>query len=366
MSAPTPPRFDIARSLARFDAWWACDLADRAPVAITAEMPADAPPPPPEPVYDNERARWFDIDTRLARLEHDVTHRPVTGDCPPRFMPNLGPEVVATCFGAELTFTAETSWTEPCCDSPAAVCAQPLRRDGVYWSWIVDATQRSLARGAGHWLTAVTDLHGNGDLYAALRDPQAALMDMALDPEGVDAAMRHCATAFAPLYHDQADLIRAAGQPTQSWIAIPVDGLGCVVQCDLIAMISPEHLRRFILPHLEAEMALLDRSIFHLDGPGALRHLDDILACRDLDAVQWVYGAGQGRAADWIPVYQRIIAGGKAAQVCCADIDDARAVMAALPPTGLWLAVGGAWPLPEIEAFLEEVDAWSGTGPTLS
>jgi hypothetical protein len=35
----------------------------------------------------------------------------------------------------------------------------------------------------------------------------------------------------------------------------------------------------------------VERTIYHLDGPGALRHLDRLLAIPELDCAQWIQGA---------------------------------------------------------------------------
>ncbi|MDA3960018.1 MAG: hypothetical protein PF961_04440 [Planctomycetota bacterium] len=359
--APTydlPALDDFAATCQRFEAWWNCEVTDRPPVTLyTCDQPA-RPPGPAAPTYADHRARWFDIEQRLAAHAHAVSHTRYVGDTVPTFMPNLGPEVVATCYGAELTFTDSTSWAEPCCASAAEVCQRQLSRDGAYWQWILNATKRSLELGAGKWLTAGTDLHTSGDLIAALRDPQEILLEMALDDAAVDTAMHHLAGIFEPLYRDQADPIRAIGQPMLSWTNCLCDGFGGVVQCDLICMLSPAHFQRFILPLLQEEMAFLDRSLFHLDGPGALRHLDDFIACDDLDAIQWVYGAGGGKASDWTEVYQRIQAGGKAMHIVCADLNDARGVMQAIGPAGAWFEIHGSYPMAEVDAFLKEVTEW--------
>ena len=77
-------------------------------------------------------------------------------------------------------------------------------------------------------------------------------------------------------------------------------------------MISPDMFKEFILPELMEEIEWLDgKTIFHLDGPGALKHLDMLLEIPKLAGIQWVYGAGQPTAAYWVPVLKKIQAAGK-------------------------------------------------------
>ena len=66
---------------------------------------------------------------------------------------------------------------------------------------------------------------------------------------------------------------------------------------------------------LLAELDWLPASMYHLDGPGALRHLDRLLQMDKLKGVQWVYGAGQPSARYWLDVLKKIQAAGKNIQV---------------------------------------------------
>jgi hypothetical protein len=122
-------------------------------------------------------------------------------------------------------------------------------------------------------------------------------------------------------------------------------------------MVSPEMAQEMILPDILFEMEPLERSIFHLDGVGALKHLDLILDNPNLHAVQWVYGAGQGPASRWIEVYRRCLQAGKSVQVLAETPEDALNVLKAVGAKGVWLTIGeGFRSVSEAQAFLNEVD----------
>ena len=130
-------------------------------------------------------------------------------------------------------------------------------------------------------------------------------------------------------------------------------------------MISPQLARDLVVPTKRIEMAALERSIFHLDGPQALKHLDTTLALPGLTALQWVAGAGQGPAASWLHVLRRARAAGKSVQVLAHNAADALAVLDALGPEGVWLCVGSPFEtLAETEAFLAEVTRRSARAAT--
>ena len=79
----------------------------------------------------------------------------------------------------------------------------------------------------------------------------------------------------------------------------------------MFAMVSNAMFREFFLDELVEEADWLDRSIYHLDGPGALRHLDTLLSIDNLDGIQFVYGAGNEPASRWMAEYRRIQNAGK-------------------------------------------------------
>lgn len=357
---PLETKPDAAEAYRRFDAWWQDEIIDRAPVTISVR--GDAPPVLPPSHHASFRERWYDTEYRLACHAARVAARPWLAETFPVFGPELGPDVMATLYGCELEFADSTSWSHPVVDSCRDLLTRQPDLDCPAWQWVRDATDRSLELGRGRWITAVTDLHSSGDLLAAVRGAQDLLVEMADDPDAVGAAMRHITPDFQRCFDDLASRIRAAGQPVMSWTHVPVHGRGLVLQCDLICMMGPKAFRSLVLPAIRAETETLERSIFHLDGPTALRHLDDLLTLPRLNAIQWIYGAGNGPAHRWIEVYRKVLASRRSVQVCCEDLADAEQIMQALKPAGVWLSIGGEYPRDVAEAFLARVARWSHSG----
>jgi hypothetical protein len=111
-----------------------------------------------------------------------------------------------------------------------------------------------------------------------------------------------------------------------------------------------------VLPGIKLEMTPLNRSIFHLDGPAALRHLDLLLELDDLHAVQWVQGAGNGPATQWIDVYRRCLDAGKSVQIIPEGGPDiALACLEALGPRGVWFCPVNCTSVDEANAFVKEL-----------
>jgi hypothetical protein len=78
----------------------------------------------------------------------------------------------------------------------------------------------------------------------------------------------------------------------------------------------------------------VDAAIFHLDGPEAARHLDDLLDIRKLKAIQWEPGAAARPMTRWIGLVKRIQEAGKAVHVACSEAE-VPALLEALDPRGL-------------------------------
>jgi hypothetical protein len=109
-----------------------------------------------------------------------------------------------------------------------------------------------------------------------------------------------------------------------------------VSSCDFSCIISPENFEEFIIPELIDEIDFLPASLYHLDGPDALRHLDRLLEIEKLGGIQWVYGAGQPSAMHWIPTLKKIQDAGKLVEVTC-EPEDIIPVCEALKPQGVHL-----------------------------
>ncbi len=101
---------------------------------------------------------------------------------------------------------------------------------------------------------------------------------------------------------------------------------------------------------------MLERSIFHLDGPDAVKHLDALLEIPELDAIQWVPGAGKPPALGWLPLLRRVQAAGKSLHISSPP-EDVEALAEALAPQGLMISVEGTFASREEgEQFIRQVE----------
>ncbi len=350
---------DWQMRLRRQEAFWSRAILDR-PVAIMQCRNEKADHPwPAKKEWASHRERWFDAEFHAEAALANVMHTHFLGDALPGAWPNLGPEVFSAFFGAELEYGPSTSWSIPNLEDWDKVDNLRFSEDNFYWRQIMKMTDLLLEMGRGMFYTGVTDLHPGGDAIAAFRDPLNLNIDMVEEPEKVKALIDRVTEVFCRVMDVYYDKLHAAGQALTTWIGITSPGKWYVPSNDFSCMVSKEMFDEIFLRGIVAECKHLDHSIYHLDGPGALRHLDSLLAIDELDAVQWVFGAGQGRATDWLDVYKKIQGAGKGNYLPL-DADELDVIMRELKPEGLWLRIGGVENPEHAEAILKKLAKWTG------
>ncbi len=351
---------DWERRLARQDAFWECAVIDRPVVSMVyfgSEMPA---PWPADREYAAQKDRWLDTERVVEEAVANALNMDYMGDALPYAWPNLGPEVFSAFFGLEMEYTADTSWAVPIIEDWSEVSHVRFSEENPYWRKLIEMTDALLEAGKGIYYTGLSDLHPGGDAVAGFRDPVDLNTDLLLTPGAVRKMVAYMDETFAFVYEYFHKKLTEAGQPIALWPGIVSSKKWHVPSNDFSCMISNEMFRDFFLPSIAGECAALDASIYHLDGPAALRHLDTLLDIPELSAIQWIYGAGNGQASDWLDVYQRCQAAGKGIQIL-AEFDELDTLMENLRPEGVWLEVG-VGSRKYAEEVLRRVSKWTARG----
>jgi len=348
---------DWETRLARHDAFFAREIIDRPVVSITLPRP-NPDYPYPDRRHATLRDRWMDAEHAAEGALSQVMNTEYLGDALPKAFPNLGPEVFSAFFGCELEFGEDTSWSKPILSDWSQAESLQLDRDNIYWKKIIEITDALLAVGEGRFYTGITDLHPGADAIAAFRDPVQLNYDMVEAVDQVKSLLRRVTEAYLAVYDFYHDKLRAADQPICTWAGPVSTKTWLVPSNDFSCMISPAAFRDVFLQSIVDECRHYEASLYHLDGPNALRHLDTLLEIEELSAIQWVYGAGNGRATDWIPVYRRCQRAGKGIEVSLGP-DELDTFMENLRPEGVWLSVGGVHTREEADAIVRKVSAWT-------
>lgn len=283
--------------------------------------------------------KWDDHARRIDRYLETMLFPAETVPC---FTPDLGPDQFAAFLGPDLQFSQgslDTNWIAPVVEDWGAFEFR-LNPENPTWKAILELSRQMAEHARGRYLVSTCDLHSNADTLSALRNPERLCLDFLDEPEQIEHAMREVRALYPKVYDGLYKAAGAnAGTGTISWIPTWSDGKFAVIQCDFICMVGTEIARRFILPALEEEAAFLDQCIYHLDGPGALRHLDDILAIKEIDAIQWASGDGQKPMWQWLDVLKKCQKAGKGLFIYDLNCEQARQLHKELDPAGVVYSV---------------------------
>lgn len=295
----------------RFEDWWRRDNHGLPLMRVVARR--DVAVTPPAPPQDLMR-KYTDADYLLAyQRAYDASHE-YLADSFAALSADLGPGSLALYLGAEPRFAPSTVWYEPCISDIENQPPLKFDPENHWWKLHLALIKKLRAAAGEDFRINIPDLIENIDIYAAMRGPQDALYDIMDYPERVEELIRQIDDTYFEYYDALCDIVRDSEGVT-SYTAFSILGRGRVakIQCDFSAMMSPAQFRRFIQPALRRQTLRLDHSLYHLDGPDAIRHVPAIMELERLDALQWTCGAGQpdGACPRWYGIYDQVAAAGK-------------------------------------------------------
>jgi 5-methyltetrahydrofolate--homocysteine methyltransferase len=180
---------------------------------------------------------------------------------------------------------------------------------------VLDSTALALESWGGNVVLGHTDMGGVLDILASFRTTQQLLYDLYEGPEEVRRCCRDITMLWKRYYDEAYEIASRTGKGTTFWAPLLCKGRGYMLQCDFSAMISPKMFEEFVLDDLTVLCDGLDHAFYHLDGPGAVRHLDILLSIPSLKGIQWVPGSGCPGHSNWLPLLKRIRDSGKLCQI---------------------------------------------------
>jgi hypothetical protein len=350
----TKPR--AAESMERIGAWFHGEIIDRAPVKFTVRNPSGAAVRTRE--WGSLKERWFDAEYQVESFLSSISGKRFLAETFPVFCPNLGPGVYSAFYGGNLTFGETTSWTDHFIKNYAQIDSLRLDRDNEYYKKINEITDCALAACEGQFIVGYTDLHPSLDCAADWRGAERLCFDLYDDLSGVKKAVDKAVADFGVIFSEYDLKLKTHNQPSVNWMGIPSFCKMHVPSCDFSYMISREMFREVCLPAVLREVKSAVHNIWHLDGRGCARHLDDLLEIKEIQAIQWVQGAGEGEPImQWIDLIKKIQSKGKSAAVYLRDTE-LDAFIGAVLPKGIFLCVDTETEESH-EDILKTVNKWS-------
>jgi hypothetical protein len=305
----------LARALARHEAFWRGELEEGPLMWVTA---ANAKPGPVIPEPANEEELWTNIDYVIASTEASLARTHFAGDALPVFCPWLGPDQFAAWLGAELILRPRefTSWAKPFVKDWDEHLEFHIAPDNRRWKLYLEILRESVRTGQDKWVTGYPDLHTGVDALSAIRGRDRLALDLMENPAAVHRAMRQMTALWKSVVDTVSGIILPAGQGTTNWtMGWSSQRFLCIGQNDFTCMISLQMFEEFCGPDNRECCDHVDRTLYHLDGPGAVRHVPWLLRLEKLHCIQWIQGAGQRLPSQWLLLLREIQASGKSVQL---------------------------------------------------
>jgi len=305
---------DLQEACQRLRDWWNDKRVDRVVALIEAPHRGVAPLASINKVsemYTDPKTVFHNLDARLASTFYG-------GEALPRHWVYLGPVPLSSYMGCEPHFEPDTVWHSKLYEAWNTLDEIRFDPSNRWYQLLCDLTHASARRAEGHYLVSGQGFGCVSDVIANMWGSEHTLLAMAERPETIKTIAQRLVDISKRLY-DEVDAITAPCQDGSfDWISLWAPGRMWTLQSDLCCMISPAMFEDYVLEELRQEAEHVDYSFYHLDGPGAVQHLDALLSIKALDGIQWVPGAGASQdPLDWIDLFLRVQKAGKKLQINC-------------------------------------------------
>lgn len=322
----------------RHEAFWACDVIDRPLFIASVNTNLARPITKRLNLLDTPDA-WFEAKLQDMKQTHHV------GDSLPTLRPDLGPVAMGGMLGGKVDFISNTTWTHAHIkDDWSNAPDWTIDEDNRFWHLMRSLARRVAEDARGRYLVFTTVLGGTGDILANLRGSGQLCIDVIDRPEQIEAAVEAIYPSWHQAYTALWESIVGQGAGAVNNVLIWSNRPYMVSECDFSALISPQAYQRLFLPDIARKARTVGRAIYHLDGPDATRHVDAIMDVPEIQAIQYVTGAGTPSALAKLDLLKKIQARGKALQVTC-PASEVLELCKELKPEGLCLSV--SWDLPD-------------------
>lgn len=254
--------------------------------------------------------RWFDPEWRAEELHYQMSRNSYLADIIPVANTQLGPGSLAGILGAELEGGEDTIWIKHNSDFGDEIV---FDENNKWWQLHCNLLRACKQRAQGKYYVGMPDLMEGLDILAALKGAENVLIDMIMRPEVLDEQLRKINAIYFPIFDRLYDIINENGAMAFCYFSIWAPDKCSKLQSDISIMFSEDDYRRFVQPYIREQCQKIPYTLYHLDGVGAMRHLDALLEVKELNAIQWTPGVGEPQGGDpkWYELYKKILSGGK-------------------------------------------------------
>ena len=281
--------------------------------------------PEPKP-YRDLNQRWFDPEWRAEYLDWYVAHSCMMADMLPVANTQLGPGSLAAILGGVFEGGEDTIWIHPNPNYTDDIKFDPNHPNWLLHKALLKACKK---KAQGHYYVGMPDLMEGLDVLAAMKGTDKVLLDTVMQPEVLERQMQQINDIYFQVFDELYDIIREGDEMAFCYFSSWAPGKMSKLQSDISTMISVDDYRRFVQPFIREQCQKIDYTLYHLDGVGAMHHLDALLEIDELNAIQWTPGVGepQGGSPKWYDLYKKILSHGKSIMACWVTLDELRPLL---------------------------------------
>lgn len=293
---------------------------------------------------DDWASFYLNGETVALYERHNISKGFYPGDLIPFAYCDWGTVTLAPMLGSEQHFSKDTVWYT-CKNNPISpeIDRHLILDDQDWWFLNLQELARTGKRVANgnYWLGSPA-IFGGLDVLSELRGASQLCMDLVLEPMWVHQKLKEIDEAAKKAYHTIYEIVKDdEGAMFHAFFMFWARGKASLHQCDFAALISEDMFREFAIPSIQKACSYLDYTLYHVDGPEALRTVDALLEVEELNCLEFTPGpqVPQGGDPRWYPLYKKIKEAGKCVQVVEMKANEVIPLLNAVGPDGLYLMV---------------------------
>jgi hypothetical protein len=316
---------NIDQVLERYRRFWSRSKT-RVPFIVRIpdlEIPADKYFTDPEAYagfYENMFSRRMDI----------------RDDFIPSAVLELGAGFTVGLFGGEVSFGADTSWSDHPLDSWDRMDHIRWNFDCRWGKYFEELIKYFVRRGEGKYTVGLRN-SGPLDFMANLRNPTLLCVDVFEEPDRFHDLAKCCGEAMKRHMARQFDLIPPVAGGYCDYFSMWMPGRSAFFTCDLSGVFSPAMYKEHLFQHDQEYVRSLDRTWVHVHSGGETHQVVNFLQLKNVLGIQIVNDSPAGPPlTELVPLFKRV------QRTHCLilrkfPLDDLKPILKELSPLGLFL-----------------------------
>lgn len=346
--APLEFRPDFPEVAARWESWWKCEaehplVVVRSPKAASVRW---------DKAFDllEHPDEWVEVRRKQIEASH------WTGETIPAVRVDIGPVATAAFLGVPVSIseTEQTVWQTPVLDRWMDMAKYRFDSANPWFRIVRTLTERTAADAAGRYLVCLPDLTGAIDVLSNLRSAERLCLDLYENRGEVIAGAAFVVDAWEQIFALLYEAALGNGAGVIQWLDAWSDSPYTLPTCDFNFLISRKDFQDVCMPSLREQARRAGRCLFHLDGPGAARHVRTLAEDPYISAIQYTPGAGTPSALDRLDVLRAVQEAGKPVMVF-APPGEAAELAKSLDPKALAIHIDSMMAPDEADALVAGV-----------